>query len=314
MKIACQISPEARSAYFHQWRDVALAEAKACFPDQLIEMTEIGTLSFLETEASEGDLPGWQSLSFVQGLFERQGDLLRPLDMSPDWNLHEDFVFGSKFRGKTNERLTQMLINVGLASLPEHARATAKLLDPMAGRATTLLWAMRYGLKSWGVEADAKALPEVRQIVKKWSKIHRQKHDMRDGQLGNIKKKNSGQFIEFSTAEASLRLAHGDAREVDRLYPTEKFDLIVSDLPYGVQHFAGDNTRNPLDLISACLPSWDAVLKKHGRIVLAFNSYQPKRAALETAFEEAGFAVEPFTAAHRMSESIVREVLVARRA
>lgn len=311
-ELALLISPEAKSAYFHAAVDVAQREFAWLMPELSCDVEQCGPFTFLLTDAEESQWPQLARLSFCQGLFLRDGDRLMPLTTEPQWALHDDFVFGSKFRGKTNERLTQLLLNVGLAALPDYARAQAKVLDPMAGRATTLLWSMRYGLDSWGIESDTKARGEVRQIFKKWCKIHRQKHQVAEGVLGNKRGKKDGQFLELSVAAGRLRLAQGDARDAPQLFPKEKFDLLVSDLPYGVQHLASGGARNPLTLIEQCLPGWKTVMKKHSCLVLAFNTYMPNRGELEHLLAQQHFEVLDFSAAHRMSESIVRDVIIAR--
>lgn len=310
-EIALLISPEAKSAYFQETLDVAESEFRWAMPGLEVHLEQRGPFHFLVTNAKPELYPALLRLSFCQGLFLREGEHLVPINAEAAFHLHEDFVFGSKFKGKTNERLTQLLLNVGLAALPEHARANAKVLDPLAGRATTLLWAMRYGLNAWGIEPESKARDDVRQLVKKWSKVRRQKHKISDGVLGNVGRGKDGQFIEYAIDAARFRLAQGDARQADQLYPKEKFDLLISDLPYGVQHFASEGSRNPLGLIQQALPAWRAVMKKHSRLVLSFNSNLPQRAALAEVLEDDGFCVERFSVPHRMSESIVRDVVIA---
>ena len=77
------------------------------------DLAEDQGVHFLVLELAPEELRQAARLSFVQGLYEVAGDALRPLATTAEWRLHEDFVFGSKFRGKTNEHLTQMLLNVG---------------------------------------------------------------------------------------------------------------------------------------------------------------------------------------------------------
>ena len=87
-------------------------------------------------------------------------------------------------------------------------------------------------------------------------------------------------------------------------------EINVTDLPYGVQHFTTEKTRNPLEVIRACAPGWVECLRPGGVMVLAFNHYQPKRPQLQRVFEEQGLEAQPFSAPHRMSEAILRDVLV----
>jgi len=309
-KIAVQISPEAKSAYFKDYLQVAKQELQQVMAGPDIEYRQAGALEFFDLDCEEEDMSRLLRLSFVQGLYSIEAASLSPIDKSADFFLHDDFVFGSKYRGKTNERLTQMLINVGLSAITFDTAKGVKLLDPMCGRATTLLWALRYGIAARGIEQDAKAIADIRQSLKKWSKLHRQKHKMMEGYIGKPNKRGPGKFLDFSVDNTSMRVVVGDAREADKIFKKEKFDLLVSDLPYGVQHFTTDKTRNPLAVISDSVAAWKRCLKGGGAIVLAFNSYMPKRSVLIKTFEQAGFEALAFSASHRMSESIVRDVVV----
>ncbi len=305
--IALQISPEAKSAYYADYLNVARAELNRLFGIEA-ELMRVGPLEFFILDTEE--IERLTRLSFVQGVYRLEGELLRPLDISPAFRLHEDFVFGGKFRGKTNERLTQMLINLGLAAIGRDSGEGVKLLDPMCGRATTLLWAMRYGMQAWGIEQDVKALEDIQRHIKKWTKLHRQKHKLAEGHIQGGKKKGRGALLDFSAEEASMRVVIGDARKADTLYKKEKFDLIISDLPYGVQHTTTEGTRDPMAVLGGCVEAWRGRLKKGGAAVLAFNRNNPKREELIRLFEQGGFTAEPFEAPHRMSESIIRDVLI----
>ncbi len=309
-RLAIQISPEAKSAYFADYLSVARAELAALFGDIPFNHRAIGPLEFFELEGEAIDREKLLRLSFAQGLYAVEGELLRPLEQRADFRLHEDFVFGSKFKGKTNERLTQMLINVGLAATGAETGEGIKLLDPMCGRATTLLWALRYGITARGVEQEPKALADIQRNLKKWSKLHRQKHKLTEGPLGD--RKSKARFLDFSAEGTAMRVVTGDARQADQLYKKEKFDLLISDLPYGVQHFTTEKTRNPLAVLEQCVAPWKACLKKGGVMVLAYNRNNPKRDALIGLFEEGGLVAAPFHAEHRMSESIVRDVIIFR--
>ncbi len=310
-KIALQVSPETKGAYFADALKVAEAELRFCFPSVNLTISHAGDLTFFVVETSLVVLPQLLRLSFVQGAYEVLENGLLPLSHTADFQLHPDFVFGSKFKGKTNERLTQLLFSLGLAQLAD--KAPIKVLDPMCGRATTLLWAMRYGLQARGIEIDTNAIGDVQRTVKKWTKIHRQKHQMRDGFIGKANKKGLGKYLDFTIENADFRMVQGDGSQPLESYKKEKFDLIISDLPYGVQHFASDTDRNPLALIASSVVGWHQVLKQHGVVVIAYNSNNPKRDKVVNCFVEAGFHVLATDFSHRMSESIVRDIIIAKK-
>ncbi len=312
-RISLLINPLAHAAYFNEYEAVARAELALVCPDAEVEFEQLSSLQFLTFSCegiNQGLIDQLSQLSFVYGLFEKQDRALIPLQSHSEFLLHPDFVFGSKFKGKTNETLTQLLINVGLSFLEEKDRSKIKLLDPMCGRATTLLWAMRYGINSKGIEQDKKATSDIRMNIKKWTKVHRQKHKFNEGFVGKANRGDKGKFIEFTANDISARVICGNTTKADELLKKEKFHLIVSDLPYGVQHHTTENTRNPLAIIEEAIPAWKQCLKPEGKVVLAFNNYMPKRGELIRAFEDQGFKLEDFSAKHRMSESIVRDVVV----
>lgn len=308
--LALLISPLAKNAYFNDYIDVCKMELAGCIGEQEVEYQAVAAMGFFNILAADEQLSELAKLSFVYGIFERVGDQLTPLLIDTGFDLHENFVTGAKFKGKTNEMLTQMLINVGLQHIDYKDVADVKLLDPMCGRATTLLWGMRYGMKCKGIEQDRKALDDIRQNVKKWCKVHRQKHKLIEGHVSKAIKHGRGKFLDFSVNDASMRVIHGDSVQAPALLKGEKFHLVVSDLPYGVQHFTTDKTRNSLDVVADCAQGWIDSLKPGGALVLSFNRYIPKRDELIAVFTELGLQASAFSAAHRMSESIVRDVIV----
>ncbi|RKF15702.1 hypothetical protein DBZ36_15080 [Alginatibacterium sediminis] len=304
------ISPQAKSAYFHEYQSVALKELSLVLGTQSFEIKTVAGMDFIEIDCKASDCEAIARLSFVLGIFERTDKGLIPLDCESKFLLHPDFVFGSKFKGKTNEHLTQLLLNLALHYVQPIKGQKLKLLDPMCGRATTLLWALRYGLEARGIEQDERAIEDVKRNLKKWTKLHRQKHQFKDGFIGKANKQGKGQFLDFKLETCGFRMIQGDAREASNIIKNEKFNIIASDLPYGVQHFTTDKTRNPLAVLEQCAQAWVSMLQPGGVIVLAFNRYIPKRNELLACFERHGVRALDFSAEHRMSESIVRDIVV----
>ena len=309
MKFKLLVSPLAKGAYYASVLDVARAEFAAHFPQAEVVFERIGGLDFLNTDLEESTLHSLARLSFVQGVFcDRERSGWMPVSAETGFLLPEDLVFGVKYQGKTNELVTQLAINIGLRFRPGGNPARS-LLDPMAGRGTTLLWALRYGLHATGIEQRPDAIEALHRHVKKQTKLHRLKHRYAEGFAGQKSKKGIGKFVQYEIAEHTLKLLTGDSRNAPELLGGKRFDLIVSDLPYGVQ-FGGGSRRNPLDLVTACARGWLASLREDGALVLIFNRYQPKRDALAAVFADLEAEVESFSAPHRMSESIVRDLLV----
>lgn len=310
MKLMLLLSPLAKGAYFADAIDVAAAELMAVCPVEG-DVVEQGGLTFFRVDADKRQVRQLARLSFVQGIFEDTGDGLHIVDADPNFLLHEDLVYGAKYRGKTNELMTQLALNVALAHCHTDAMKKGKplsLLDPMAGRGTTLLWALRYGLNAKGVEVDRAAPDDLHRHIKKQSKLHKIKHQHQSGVVGT-RKDSKGTYQHYTFGDVSLRLLTGDAQKTPTLVAQQKFDLVVSDLPYGVQ-FKGQKERSPFSVVERCAKGWVASMREGASLVLVFNSYQPKRDDLIGLFEHHGLDAQPFEAPHRMSESIVRDVVV----
>ena len=84
-KIAVQISPEAKSAYFKDYLQVAKQELRQVMADPDIEYRQAGTLEFFDLDCEEEDLSRLLRLSFVQGLYSIEGACLAPIDKSADF-------------------------------------------------------------------------------------------------------------------------------------------------------------------------------------------------------------------------------------
>ncbi|WP_372885048.1 TRM11 family methyltransferase [Shimia sp.] len=310
---ALLISPAAGAAYFADVREVALAEIAGLAGVEVGDIETRGGMEFLRLTCAETRITDLLRLSFAQGVFQIEEGKWAPVEGGAGFLLHEDFVSGEKYRGKTNEMLTRMLINLALQEADTGA-AKPRLLDPMCGRGTSLFWAMRFGLSATGIEQDGAALNEIRRGLKKWTKLHRQKHKLVEGWVQKSNKKGVGKYLDFMAEGQVARVITGDTVNARDLVGRRPFDLLVTDIPYGVQHMGGaDGARSPLATIEAAAPGWAACLAPGGVMAIAFNSYIPKRARMEAAFEGLDLQVLKRNVAHRMSESILRDVLLLRK-
>jgi hypothetical protein len=315
MRIKLLVTPLTAGAYFDDALTIAAKELELVIPHQPVISEQVGGLSFLSLETATDSIASISEtlmrLSFVQAIFEDLGQgKLSIVAANSGFFLPAAMVYGTKYAGKTNELVTQMAINVGLAHASISEGETPSLLDPMAGRGTTLLWALRYRMNAYGIDINLKSLDGLQQHVKKQTKLKRIKHQQSKGNIGKPNKQGTGQFRQFVFDDLTLRLAVGDSRDAETLASKRRFHLIVSDLPYGVAHTTPDGTRNPLDNIRACAPAWTNCLRKGGAMVLIFNTYQPQPEDLAQCFQDTGLTHQPFSVPHRMSESIVRDLMV----
>ena len=108
----------------------------------------------------------------------------------------------------------------------------------------------------------------------------------------------------------TLRAVHGDCRSITKVFKERTFSLIITDIPYGVQHHVGNGTRNPRMLLQEAIPIWKQSLQKGGAMVISFNRNLPKRKEIIEICSSAGLNIVDFSIPHRMSESIVRDVVI----
>ncbi|MEN0064378.1 MAG: hypothetical protein AAGA48_19685 [Myxococcota bacterium] len=302
------VDPRTEGAYFADALTVAQGEFRARYPDVSIAVDARRSLVFLDADLESSEASHLARLSFVQGVFRAADDALHLLEGDPSYGLPAGLVWGAKYRGKTHELVTQLGLNLALATCTAEGPHT--LLDPMAGRGTTLFWAARHGLSAWGVERDPKALADVQRHVKRQTQLLRIKHRQSHGWVGPKRKDGIGRFVATQFGEVEVQLVTGDSRQLRDLIGPKSFSLIVSDLPYGIQHTGPAGTRNPIRLLEACASGWTRALAPGGAMVLIFNRLQPRRPALERVFQDQGLVVHNHELAHRMSESIWRDLLV----
>lgn len=309
---ALLISDRAHAAFFDRTDEIAAAEVAFVCTQAEISVEQIGPLRFIRVKADANALPALLRLATVQGAFEVTDAGWTPCDRVPEFNLHADFVWGEKYRGKTSETLTQLLFSAALSSGAWPSGTDLTVLDPMCGRGTSLMWALRFGMSATGIELETAALQDWRRSLKKWTKLHRQKHKLTEGWVQKTNRRGTGKFLEFAAGGKTARMISGDSTQSAELLHRKRFDILITDIPYGVQHLGGKNSRNPLDLMAACAPAWVRSLAPDGIAAIAFNTYQPKREELEALFVAEGCRVIETDLAHRMSESIVRDVLLLR--
>jgi hypothetical protein len=262
-------------------------------------------------------------------LFVRRGDLLAPVELPDPFTLGDNLVTIMKYPGKTNEQFTQLLVNLTLARVAPRQASDKQIrlavLDPLAGRGTTLLTAWRLGCDGFGVEADERAVEALAAFLTTYLRRGRLHHTAgttpvrREGRT--LGRRFDATFDVDRPAVAPLRLTvfTGDTRDSAKLYGKRRFDAVVADAPYGVVHGArrtdSGRDRSPAQLLREALPVWASQLRPGGAMGLSWNTYGFARDDLLTLMRYAG--LEPMTGgawddlAHRVDSSIVRDVAVA---
>lgn len=306
---------------------------------QNVQRRQICGVEYLtfETSAglSEADVKKVFGLSFVYALFQLEtmgGETyLRPVQKAG-----EDFVDGSigtilKYTGKTNELFTRMLLNIAASS--QSNTRDIRVLDPIAGKGTTLYEGLVKGFDVYGIEIGAGVVNEAYHFVKKFLETARYKFEYETMKISGPNKSFSAVRHTFQTARSkeewkakrtrTIEFIAGNSQYADAYFKRNFFDMIVGDLPYGVQHGNVTNekqsslTRNPAELLNACLPAWLRVLKPLGTVVLAWNSNVLPRNKMERLCEDNGLTVKRdpvyLQFEHRVDQSILRDIIVAQK-
>lgn len=293
-------------------------------------------LTFQTTnELSEADVKIISALSFVYALYSID-NINGNIYLKPFKRIKEDFVDESissilKYAGKTNETFTRMLINVAFHS--QNNKENIKLLDPISGKGTTLYEGLIKGFNVFGIEIGERAVNESYHFVRKFLETVRYKFEYSSMKISGPSKSFSALRHSFKTAVTkedfknkntkTIELIAGNSLYANKYYKRNYFDIIVGDMPYGVQHGNVTNekqsslTRNPATLLKACLPSWLDVLKPNGAIVLSWNSNVLSRNKMEQLLEEQGLFIKNDTAylqfEHRVDRSIIRDIITAQK-
>lgn len=306
---------------------------------QVPEAVELGGVRYLQLETETDPTPeDWallSRLSFSFALFQQQdgpsGTCLKPMAPVPFRVLDEKISSLLKYKGKTNETFTRLLISVALLSSHFRQGMPIRLLDPVAGRGTTLYEAALRGFDAFGVEQDPKAVHEGATFFTKFLERERIRHKAGRRRIAGRQKSDAVFIREWhyapgpkeTTTEYTLGMVQGDSRHCEQYFKKQFFQLIAGDLPYGVAHTSKSakggksGSRNALDFVTESLPGWLEVLAPGGVLALAWNSLSTPRKDLEAVVQASGLEVlreGPYSQLeHRVDQSIRRDVLVARK-
>ena len=256
--------------------------------------------------------------SLLYWLFEvREDQSLLPVLSHRQELLGADLPYIQKYKGKTNERFTELLINMALYSSAYATEKAVRLLDPMCGRGTTLFLALNRGMLPTGADADRGEVQECARFFQRYLEYHRIKHKhqkhARTYKGANIPME-SFSFSLPDGGEGELSLAVADARQAAGL-SRRRYHILVADLPYGVQH-APSGKGSLQALVEEAAGEWLASLAPGGALALAFNVHTLKRNQVVSALARAGFCLAegaPYEGLeHWVEQAVMRDLVVAR--
>jgi hypothetical protein len=250
---------------------------------------------------------------FYEQMGSQKGPFLRPIETRFRPLFPPDSALTRRYRGKTNEMFTHFLCNIAKFSSkfsrdPWH---TLRIFDPLAGGGTTLFTALILGADAAGIEKNAKNAQSTVAFIKQYTKEQGIPCEVKEERLKKLGKR--WWFTIGNDTPKRCLLAKGEtSRAVELASGFRKPHLIVTDLPYGIQHRGG-----LLELLSNALPIWSSMLSEGGTIAMAWDATRFPRQDMVTLIEaESPLKVHrkgPYNMmAHRVDRVIkIRDVVVA---
>ena len=179
-------------------------------PETKISLVEDGRTSFLDFDFDGEREPLVEQLgrlSATAAAFAvHTTSSLEPLPLREQLAFGTEVVTAQRYKGKTSERLTRLMLNVASAVDASKAADDRSVLDPMCGRGTTLNWALLYGARATGLDVDRRALDDYALFLEQWAKSNRYPHKMQ-----RYKKQNSEcRHFDFTVAIDRAGLSRQD--------------------------------------------------------------------------------------------------------
>lgn len=335
MLFCFQLTPHANIRYREAQLKLGQAEL-ACILrglglDCAISSTVIGGVSFLTFEAealTPAQLSALSRHSAALMICEKHDRMLLPLEKISRDYLTEDLPEVLKYKGKTSAVFTRMMLNCAHAASDFFdSEQPLTVLDPMCGKGTTCFVALQQGMNAAGVDIDRRDLKEAADYFERHLQFHRLKHRLDQG--SRTVRKHAVPEAVYTIADTKEHFKEGDTRTLalylgdtgltGELMKKTPAHLIVSDLPYGVQHAPqeGRRTETFQQVMKRALPSWHAALRPGGAIALSFNVLTLRKDALAQMLADAGFT--PLLDApyhdfeHFVETAVTRDFIVARR-
>lgn len=316
-------NPGHNQVYFHNSLPLAQAELTIC-PLSLENISEkkFGGLSYLtfstKEPLQEEALEKISLLSFVYGLFQVEGDCLRPLILPDIQVLDRSLGTILKYPGKTNEIFTRFLLNIALFEGNFNPKEI-KVLDPVAGRGTSLFEAFSLGSDVYGLEIQEKSVSEGYQHLKKFLEKEKRKHKTKTIRFSGENKSFTAKRYQIDCGTQHFEMVSGDNKYLDQVFSQENFHIILGDLPYGVKHGnqATGLSRNPSQMLQSMGRKCHKVLKKGGILVFSWNTFVLSREKMEESLQKSGFTLVENpnlqSLEHKVDASILRDIIVAKK-
>ncbi len=281
--IVAQLAPQRSTQYSNLARDLAASEllASPIGPElQNVTLTRIAGDDYLQfglpgpmTGKAIGLMAGMAMIGGIFELFDAIGDvrgpLLRPLEAVHTAFLSPDMAATRRYKGKTNEAFTHFLCNMAKYASDFHSSDWSSLavVDPLCGGGTTLFAALSLGADVAGIDMDRTDIETTATFIGQYCRENRIAVASKEERL----RKLNARRWHFQLGKDDVRrclLVHGDARGTKELLAGfGRPQLIVTDLPYGIQHSA------PLrGLLGDCLPVWAELIAPGGVVAFSWDA------------------------------------------
>ena len=227
--------------------------------------------------------------SEIYEYFEQIGDvpgpLLRPVEPQFTPFVPLEMAEARRYKGKTNEIFTRVLLNVALfaGNYAQHYTERLRILDPLAGGGTTLFLALAAGYDAFGIEIERQDVETTAVFVRQYLESERISYKELDEH-----RRKAGRRYQFEIGPRNNRhllvLAQGDTREASEhmrdISGGPRMHAIVGDLPYGIQHFGEISSW-----LAIALPVWESMLLPGGTVALAWNATRIERSEMVELIE-----------------------------
>ena len=331
MKYAMLLWPHANARY--QAESVRLARGELCMlldklaPGAAVSDETMPGMNAIEFETatplSESQIAALREHSLMYVLFEIQEGMMRPVAGRAETYLEGDLPGILKYKGKTNENFTTMMMNAALYSSAfwKDAATRLRFMDPMCSRGTSLFLAVNRGWDADGSDISGADLRELNQFFKRYLEYHRVKHAIARKSM-TVKNSKPAPLTEYTFAADnagyksgnihSLRVAECDCAKIPAVFGKKRYHIMACDLPYGVQHSAGSEKFD--QLLARTLPAWKEALLPGGAIALSYNTNTLKTDVLRRLMAEAGFEVmeggvyDGFS--HWVEQAVTRDIFI----
>jgi len=265
-------------------------------------------------------LQEWGMLSMTSAFFEyyesmadESGPFLRPMNTGFLPPFPKDMVMTRRYKGKTNEMLTHFLCNMAKFSSGFSGKPwkDIRVFDPLCGGGTTLFTAMMLGADVAGVEKRTQDVQTTVAFLKQYLSNERMKFSVKEERLRTFG--DRWRFKIGREKDRSCVLSSGDTLHSAKLIEGfRKPHLIVTDLPYGIQHHG-----RLIPLLKDALPVWSSMMMPKGVLAMSWDSTRFSRSEMiELVESEAPLTVlnhPPYDSlSHRVDRVIKeRDILVA---